>query len=243
MKLSIITINYNNLEGLKKTMESVINQTSMAFEYIVIDGGSTDGSREIIESNTSKIAYWISEKDNGIYDAMNKGIRKAAGEYLLFLNSGDTLFERNTIEKVIPFLNQTEIVYGDMKISENGIISEGFMPAKLTLEHMIRDTLWHPVSFIKAELFTKFGLYETAYKICGDYDFFFKTVIANKVSTRHIKQFISVFDLHGLSSNLENTGIIKQEKNKIQRNYITEQEIEEALKPKKSLNFITKWFR
>jgi glycosyltransferase involved in cell wall biosynthesis len=241
--ISIITINFNNRDGLKKTIESVVTQSCADVEYIVVDGGSTDGSKEVIESFADKISWWVSEKDNGIYDAMNKGIMKSGGHYLLFLNSGDTLCERVTLEKVIPFLGETDIVYGDMKISENGKISEGYMPRKLTLEHMIRDTLWHPVSFIKKELFSKFGLYETKYKICGDYDFFLKTVIAHKVTTKHINQFISVFDLHGLSSNLDNAGIIKEEKYRIQRNYLSEQEIENAKKSKHTFNFITKWFR
>lgn len=83
-RLSIITINYNNLEGLKKTVESVVNQTWQEFEYIVIDGGSTDGSATYLESQNDKITYWVSEPDKGIYSAMNKGIAKATGEYLLF---------------------------------------------------------------------------------------------------------------------------------------------------------------
>jgi glycosyltransferase involved in cell wall biosynthesis len=92
-KLSIITINYNNLEGLQRTVESVVNQTWQEFEYIVIDGGSTDGSADFIESQSETIDYWVSEPDKGIYNAMNKGIAKASGEYLLFLNSGDHLFK------------------------------------------------------------------------------------------------------------------------------------------------------
>ena len=89
MKLSIITINYNNREGLKKTINSVINQTFRDFEYILIDGGSEDGSKEIILQHEAQFSYWRSEKDHGIYNAMNKGILAAKGDYLLFLNSGD----------------------------------------------------------------------------------------------------------------------------------------------------------
>lgn len=85
MKLSVITINYNNAEGLAKTMDSVFRQRFSDFEYIVIDGGSTDGSKDLIVNNQDKIAYWCSEKDSGIYNAMNKGIREASGEYLLFI--------------------------------------------------------------------------------------------------------------------------------------------------------------
>ena len=99
-KISIITINYNDLKGLQKTFNSVVNQSNKDFEYIVIDGGSSDGGKEFLEQNSDKLAYWISEKDSGVYNAMNKGIKAAKGEYLLFLNSGDFLVDDNVIEKV-----------------------------------------------------------------------------------------------------------------------------------------------
>ncbi|MDR2910496.1 MAG: glycosyltransferase [Bacteroidales bacterium] len=95
MKLSIITINLNNVAGLQKTIESVVKQTFTDYEYIVIDGGSTDGSADIIKQHANKITYWVSEPDKGIYNAMNKGIRVAKGEYCLFLNSGDWLINSN----------------------------------------------------------------------------------------------------------------------------------------------------
>src|SRR5688572_27521016 len=98
-KISIITINYNNLDGLKRTVDSVVNQTWQEFEYIVIDGGSTDGSGAYIESKSKHFHYWVSEPDKGIYNAMNKGIVKATGEYLLFLNSGDHFFNDTVLEK------------------------------------------------------------------------------------------------------------------------------------------------
>ena len=99
MKLSIITINYNNQEGLKKTIESVVSQTMRDFEWIVIDGGSTDGGKEIIEQNKQCLDYWCSEPDKGIYHAMNKGIRASHGDYLMFLNSGDSLYDNKVIER------------------------------------------------------------------------------------------------------------------------------------------------
>ena len=90
--LSIITVNLNNCDGLQKTIDSVVGQTFTDYEWIVIDGGSMDGSRELIEQYADCLAYWCSEPDNGIYNAMNKGISRATGEWLLFLNSGDSLF-------------------------------------------------------------------------------------------------------------------------------------------------------
>ena len=97
MKLSIITINYNNREGLKRTIESVVNQTFTDFEWILIDGGSTDGSKELIEQYSNRFSYWVSEPDNGIYNAMNKGLRAAKGDYLQFLNSGDRLYNAQSL--------------------------------------------------------------------------------------------------------------------------------------------------
>ena len=113
MTLSIITINYNNLEGLKKTIESVCSQTYRDYEWIVIDGGSTDGSRELIEENKSHIHYWVSEPDNGIYHAMNKGIAQAKGDYCQFLNSGDYYIAPNTLQQVFSHDELADVNYGD----------------------------------------------------------------------------------------------------------------------------------
>ena len=95
--ISIITINFNDKIGLQRTFDSVFAQDFNDFEYIVIDGGSNDGSKELIEENTDKISYWISEPDKGIYNAMNKGIKVANGEYLLFLNSGDKFYNKKSL--------------------------------------------------------------------------------------------------------------------------------------------------
>lgn len=113
MTLSIITINYNNLEGLKRTYDSVVSQTCQDFEWIIIDGGSTDGSKEFIEAHLDKFAYWCSEPDKGVYNAMNKGIAKAKGEYLNFMNSGDCFYDEHTLENVFSQELNADLVYGD----------------------------------------------------------------------------------------------------------------------------------
>ena len=115
-KIDIITINLNNADGLKKTIESVVNQTKFdLINYIIIDGGSTDGSLDIIKQYQDKIDYWVSEKDNGIYNAMNKGIKHIGGDgYCLFLNSGDYLHSNDVIERCMPYLLQEYgIIYGN----------------------------------------------------------------------------------------------------------------------------------
>ena len=113
MKLSIITINFNNLEGLKRTYESVVTQTCQDFEWIVIDGGSIDGSREFIDAHQEKFAFWCSEPDKGVYNAMNKGISKAKGEYLNFMNSGDCFYDDSTIMNVLSQPMTADLIYGD----------------------------------------------------------------------------------------------------------------------------------
>ena len=117
-KLSIITINYNNFEGLNRTLKSVINQNLKNFEYIVIDGGSTDGSKELIEKYADKISYWVSEPDRGIYHAMNKGIVKASGEYLLFMNSGDLFYNNFILNEVIDDISKYDLIYFDILIRD-----------------------------------------------------------------------------------------------------------------------------
>ena len=125
MKLSIITINYNNKAGLQRTIDSVICQTCNDFEWIVIDGGSTDGSKQLIELYQSHSAYWCSEPDNGIYDAMNKGLRLATGSYVCFLNAGDRLADASTLTRVMQQAdNYTEsdmpaVIYGDTDIVDD----------------------------------------------------------------------------------------------------------------------------
>lgn len=119
MRLSIITINYNNSIGLRKTIESVVSQTDNTFEYIIVDGGSSDGSVDIIKQYADKVSQWVSERDGGIYNAMNKGVRMAHGEYIMFLNSGDILYDNNVIGHVLPKL-KADICVGNMA-SDKGV--------------------------------------------------------------------------------------------------------------------------
>lgn len=185
-------------------MESVLSQDCRDIEYIVIDGGSTDGSVEVIKTQKDKLAYWVSEKDEGIYHAQNKGLLEATAEYCLFLNSGDMLADSTIISQVVPHLGEAEIVYGDLiTVDKSG--KEKFIasPMKLDVYHFMISTLWHPTAFIKRELFHKYGLYEQKLKVTADYEFFIRTVIKNNVSTKHIKSAICLFDLRGISNSSE----------------------------------------
>lgn len=198
--LSLITINYNNCIGLEKTIQSVITQIYQDFEYLVIDGGSNDGSQNIIEKYRSFINYCVSESDSGIYNAMNKGIRKAKGEYVLFLNSGDVL---NGNPALGDFINHEyflgDIVYGDYKYEEGGKV----FPDRLTPLFFVRTSLPHQSTFFKREVFDSMGLYDEKYDIVADRAFYIKCFLSNQFVFRHVPYSLSIFDLSGVSNDFK----------------------------------------
>lgn len=212
MKLSIITINYNNIEGLKKTFKSVFMQTYRNFEYIVIDGGSTDGSKEYIEEHSDKINYWVSEADRGVYHAMNKGIEVAKGEYVLFINSGDELYEKSTLEEVIPLLRGEDIITGNLQFISATHEYLGIGRAQVPFIEMYNDTIWHPSSFIKRKAFEETQLYDEKLKICSDWKWFLLAIFKYKKSYRKIEYTIAKFYLDGISASSENQGLIRKER-------------------------------
>jgi glycosyltransferase involved in cell wall biosynthesis len=217
---SIITINLNNVNGLQKTIDSVLSQTCTDFEFIIIDGGSTDGSLVSVEKIAGKIKYFISEKDTGIYNAMNKGITQSTGKYLLFLNSGDKLVNSDIFQKVFNLDLQADIVYGDMQIQENnGLITHRKMPEKIGAMQLYADTIWHPVAFIKRDLFYKYGFYDEQFRIVSDYEFFVRMVLSKKVSTNLVPLEIALFDISGVSSAKENKVQLMKERAAVQDKY------------------------
>lgn len=223
-RLSIITINYNNATGLQKTVASVITQSFKDFEYIIIDGNSSDASVDVIKKNENYFAYWCSEKDKGIYDAQNKGIQKAKGDYLLFLNSGDCLENDGVLENVFSLSPKEDVLYGELIFDFGTHKKLSNLPSRLTIDYLFRDNIWHPASFIKRNLFEKYGNYDTSYKICADYDFFFKTIAIHKVSTLHLTFPISIYDTTGLSSNEQSLKKIDAERMQIHKHYLKEDE-------------------
>ncbi|MFP4369719.1 MAG: glycosyltransferase family 2 protein [Candidatus Kapaibacterium sp.] len=203
-ELSIITINYNGGGIIRETIESVISQTYRDFEYIVIDGGSTDVSREIIEEYRVKIDKFVSEPDEGVFDAQNKGIKMAEGNYLLFVNGGDRLLKEKSLEEFMSFEFDEAIVYGDMLVKlPNGFTMRREYPGKIKKHYMFSDTIPHQAALIKRSLFGKTGLFDLRYPITADYHFFLKIIYELKLPYRHISYPLSVFDFSGVSSRPE----------------------------------------
>ena len=204
MKLTVITINYNNKEGLVKTFDSIRVQTWKDFEYIVIDGGSTDGGKALIEEN-DRVNYWVSEKDSGVYNAMNKGIKKANGDYIIFMNSGDFFYDEFVLEKVVDHLDSNiDILYGDsVFFNDKGYRKVIKAPEKLTFGFFYDGELNHQAVFTKRSLFNDYLYYNEDYKICADWEFFIITVCLHNVSFKYLKEVICYYDFSGISAQIE----------------------------------------
>lgn len=197
MNLSIITINYNNLRGLKATLDSVIAQTYKEFEWIIIDGGSTDGGRNVIEQNAQHFTYWCVESDKGIYNAMNKGIKQATGEYCLFLNSGDCL-NSDCLKVIMPQL-KGDVIVGRVKSAEDGALSYQYEDNTFSFSQLYSYSFPHQASFIKRDLFIKHGFYDESYKILSDWKFFLQLLLKERVQLSFIPDVVSVIDYNGIS--------------------------------------------
>lgn len=199
-KLTIITINLNDYKGLEKTLKSVWeNQTFTDFEHIVIDGGSTDGSVDVIKRYSDKLAYWVSEPDKGIYNAMNKGILKAKGDYLLFLNGGDWLAD-DVLCKVFSDDYDEDFIYGNFTYvyGDNKTRYREFED-EINYTTVFNDSLGHQSTFIKRSLFDN-ELYREDYRIVSDWIFFVKHIIQAGASTRLVDLNIAFFNDYGVSS-------------------------------------------
>jgi glycosyltransferase involved in cell wall biosynthesis len=213
MKLSIITINRNNANGLKQTLISVQEQTYNEFEHIIIDGMSSDNSVDIIKS-FPRISHYVSEPDNGIYDAMNKGIKQAKGEYCLFLNSGDYLASPTVLSEID--FSDEDIIYGDLiwKNECNKILHKKKPPA-LTIGFFVDNCLAHPSSFIKTSLLKQLGGYRTDLQIISDWAFFLEAIYKHGASYKHVPVFVSIFIKNGISSDPGNYALMQKERENV----------------------------
>lgn len=226
MKLSIITINRNNVAGLRETMESVFAQTYHDFEYIVVDGASTDGSVDIIREyesvhslNVQSFNFiWISEPDTGIYNAMNKGIRMSHGEYSLMLNSGDCLADNDVVERILPELQGTDLIQGSMYLQTKDAkhLDYGFGGTKMSFFDVCDGDFLHQATFVHRNVYEQYGYYDESYRIAGDTAFFIKVLGLCNVTFRVVDIPISIFEGGGLASSAD-TKLIEARHREFQR--------------------------
>ena len=221
MKLSIITINRNNAAGLEKTMQSVAAQTYKEFEYIIVDGASTDGGVEVIKSFESKFGHlkWVSEPDSGIYNAMNKGIRMASGDYIQILNSGDSLAKEDVTERMLTALGETDapsILYGNMvKCFPDGyrMVDKSFAGQEITMLGMYTGTLNHDPAYIRRDLFDKYGYYDESLKIVSDWKWYLQAIILGDEKPKYVDMDVTLFDMTGISETSKE--LDKEERKKV----------------------------
>ena len=211
MRFSIITINYNNNEGLRRTIDSVIGQSSRDFEYIIVDGGSTDGSVEVIKDNAAMIDYWVSERDKGIYHAMNKGVAQAHGEYCIFMNSGDCFYDDTVLERILRLKEEDDIIVGRVMSNKKQLL---FAPPcrEISLYYLYSGTVPHQSSFIKTELLRKYP-YDEGLKIVSDWKFYVQAIIKGNCTIRFIDELVARFDMDGVSTS--NPDIMWKEKTQV----------------------------
>lgn len=215
--ISLITVVYNNVEGIEKTISSVLSQTYPFIEYIIIDGGSNDGTVDVIKKYESRITYWKSEPDNGIYNAMNKGIKLATSDYVMFLNSGDDFFENDSLEKIVQANDANyDIIYNDINfVPIEGKPYIGRYPEELAFDHFIYNTIPHPGTLIKKELFKTIGLYDDTLKIASDWKWFMIAIIRYKSTYKHSQVVAANFYMDGISSLKENEELVFTERSEV----------------------------
>lgn len=207
MKCSIVTINRNNAAGLEKTMQSVVSQTFKDIEFIVIDGASTDGSVDVIKAHEVDFAHfkWVSEPDSGIYNAMNKGLRMASGEYIQILNSGDCLAAPDVTERMLSALEKAghpSILYGNMvKCFPDGRqwVDKSFEGREITMLGMFSGTLNHDPAYIRRDLFEKYGCYDESLKIVSDWKWYLQAIIFGGEKPQYVDIDVTLFDMSGIS--------------------------------------------
>lgn len=200
------------MEGLNKTIQSVIAQSYPNVEYIVIDGESTDDSKSVIKAHEEHIAFWVSEPDSGIYNAMNKGIRVATGDYLLFINSGDVLLHKEVISEVVKMGITKDLVCGNLIFEKETGSEDWIPPNEVTFKTFLYSTIPHPATFIKRGLFDTVGLYNENHKIASDWQFFILATCKHNCTYQHVDVFVTAYSDGGVSSNPRNFDAINAER-------------------------------
>jgi len=223
MKISIITVCRNAEASIEATIQSVIKQTCKDIEYIIIDGASTDGTLSIIDRYKDQIDKIISEPDKGLYDAMNKGIKEASGEFVYFLNSEDILLHENVISVVAKKLKHSkeDIIYGDILLA-NKKIGNGYLTQqnKVNKFYFFKQTLAHQSVFTRKTAFDKIGDYKSNYKVVSDFEWFLRA-LKSDLTFKHIDIIVAMFFLGGISSDPNQNAIFFKERNEVVKTYFT----------------------
>lgn len=208
MKISIVTVSYNAASEIEPTLRSVAAQTWQDVEYLVVDGASSDGTLDLVERYRSAVDVLVSEPDGGIYDAMNKALRLATGDAVIFMNAGDYFYSPYVVELAAEFMQANAdagVVYGGIEVRfPNGQVTE-FMPPPEgeALEFLICGSLPHQGTFARRSAFAHTGLFDTRWRSHADYDWFLKAASDPRIALRRMDMMVASFGLGGVSSQLE----------------------------------------
>ena len=225
MKISVITICFNSAETIEQTIKSVIEQSYKNIEYIIIDGNSSDGTKEIIQKYRNRITKFISEKDNGIYDAINKGLKIAKGDIISLLHGNDIFSSPNSLLKIVEEFNSNEnfdVIISDLAFKKNFKEKKiyRYYKAKNFKTWMLRIGYSPPhlSSFFKLKKIKEIGFYNSNYRIAGDFDFFVKSFLVNNLKFKIFNECLIYMSVGGLSGQ------------NIKSYYISSKEINQSLK-------------
>ncbi len=213
---TIITVCLNIASTIRRTCESIVNQTFQDFQWIVVDGASTDGTLDILKEYSSRINILISEPDKGIYNAMNKGIKLATGEYINFMNGGDEFYNNAVLQKVVDTEPTADVIYGDIMVNTGKTLYLHRNQRLLCPKSLYKQTISHPASFVKRSIMLRYR-FDESFKIAADYDFFTKIYFRKKYTFKRLDITIAIFYLDGISST--NIIVTQQENTKIRLKY------------------------
>jgi len=219
MRISIVTVCLNEARTLRETCQSICQQTVQDFEWVVIDGGSTDGSLDILADYQKWMTVLVSEPDRGVYDAMNKGIERATGDYLVFLNAGDKFYSESVLERVSR-TSSVDLIFGDLACQEaDGNVTIKSFPETLPPDFLRHNMLPHQASFFRRGLFQEYGGYDTSYRIAGDYELFCRLLRKGNISTARIPAILAIFSIGGISSDRAYRNLRKLENHRVRKDY------------------------
>ncbi len=223
-KITIITVCLNSVLTIERSIKSVLSQTYKNIEYIFVDGGSEDGTLDAIKKYDKHVTHIISEKDNGIYDAMNKGLRLAKGTIVYFLNTDDLLYDESVFETVVKTFQRfplADVVYGNAKlVYEDGENADAVYPNNLDWNHFRDRSLCHQSVFTKRSAFEKVGLFESQYKLAGDYAWILKSIWVHDLNYQHVPKPLSLFSMSGKHSSPANALLLENERQTAINEYI-----------------------
>ncbi len=217
LNFSIVTICRNEVNKIRNTCESICGQAFTDFEWIVIDGASTDGTKDVLKNYQNRITVLVSEPDNGIYHAMNKGISYAKGEYIIFMNGGDYFADTLALEKVAKAPRKS-IIYGDLLFDGKETTVKKY-PDVLPPRFLLKNMLPHQASFFRRSLFERFGGLDESFRIAGDYELFVRLLEVHRVSTHHLAKVLAVFSDDGISKDPKYRLIRKLENHRVRKKY------------------------